>query len=157
MAEILYRAATSEDVEALARLRWEMEAERHSERQEAMTLEDYTTLYATTLGADLQRGTYRAWLAFAGEQPVACAALIWWAMAPTPGKPHRKRGIVSGVFTRAAYRRQGISRHLMELVLANARDEGVERLVLWASDMGRPLYQSLGFGQSRGLELNFSY
>lgn len=154
MTEILYRTATTDDIAALACLRWEMEAERHPERPAAMSREEYTATYAAAVRADMERGAHRAWLAYADGQPVACVTLIWWAMPPTPAQPHRKRGFVTSVFTRPAYRRQGISRRLMETLLADARAEGIERLVLWASAMGRPLYESLDFGQSRGMEWN---
>ena len=149
------RAATAEDIPALAFLRWEMEAERHPEQWAALTRDAYAAAYGAAVGADMERGTHRAWIASADGAPVACVTLIWWAMPPTPANPHRKRGSVSSVFTLQNFRRQGISRRLMEMLLEHARAEGVERLVLWASDTGRPLYESLGFGQSRGMELNF--
>jgi hypothetical protein len=42
----------------------------------------------------------------------------------------------------------------MEMLVEYAREQKIQRLVLWASDMGRPLYESLGFRDSRGMELN---
>jgi hypothetical protein len=42
----------------------------------------------------------------------------------------------------------------MEQLVARAREMGVQRLILWASDMGRPLYLDLGFAPSPALELN---
>lgn len=149
------RAATVDDIPALAFLRWEMEAERYPDRLAAVTRDAYAAAYGAAVGADMERGTHRAWIAFADGAPVACVTLIWWAMPPTPANLHRKRGIVSSVFTLQSYRRRGISRRLMELLLDHAHAEGVERLVLWASETGRPLYESLSFGQSRSLELNF--
>lgn len=148
------RAATVDDIPALSFLRWEMEAERYPEQQVKVTRDTYAAAYGAAVGEDMERGTHRAWVAFVDGAPVACVTLIWWAMPPTPANPHRKRGIVSSVFTLQSYRRRGISRRLMEMLLEHARAEGVERLVLWASETGRPLYESLGFGQSRGMELN---
>lgn len=154
--DVSYRAATADDIPALARLRWEMEAERHPERHATVTRDAYAAAYAASVRADMGRGTHCAWIAFAdGGEPVASVTLIWWAMPPTPANLHRKRGFVSSVFTRQEYRRRGISRRLMEMLIEQARAEGIDRLVLWASEMGRPMYESLGFGQSRGMELNF--
>ncbi|MGH2517769.1 MAG: GNAT family N-acetyltransferase [Ktedonobacterales bacterium] len=154
-AVVTYSAATADDIPALARLRWAMEAERHPERRETVSQDEYAAAYAAAVRADLERGTHRAWIAWADGEPVACVTLIWWAMPPTPANLRRKRGFVSSVFTLPAYRRRGISRRLMELLIEGARGEGIDRLVLWASDMGRPLYEGLGFEQCRGLEFNF--
>jgi GNAT superfamily N-acetyltransferase len=49
------------------------------------------------------------------------------------------------VLTRPEYRRQGLSRRLMEDAIANAEREGIRTLKLDATDEGRPLYESLGF------------
>lgn len=157
MAEVTYREATADDVESLAALRWEMEAERHPERSGAISYEDYIARYAAETRGELERGAYHAWIAEADGQAVACVLLILWVVPPTPERLHRRRGFVSAVYTQPTYRRQGISRRLMELLIAYAQAQGVERLILWASDMGRPLYASLGFVASRGMEMNQPY
>lgn len=151
---ISYRAATTDDIPALASLRWEMEAERHPERRLAVSREEYAQAYSASIWADMEHGTHRAWIAFAGDEAVASVTLIWWAMPPTPANLQRKRGFVSSVFTRQDHRRRGISRRLMAMLIEHARWEGIDRLVLWASEMGRPMYESLHFVQSRGMELN---
>ena len=49
------------------------------------------------------------------------------------------------VLTRPEYRRQGLSRRLMEDAIASAERDGIRTLKLDATDEGRPLYESLGF------------
>jgi GNAT superfamily N-acetyltransferase len=49
------------------------------------------------------------------------------------------------VLTRPEYRRQGLSRRLMEDLIASADRDGIRSLKLDATDEGRPLYESLGF------------
>jgi len=155
-AAITYRIATVADIDTLANLRWRMETERHPE------LPATEAVYATYLeaarrdiGAEIERGTQIAFLAESGGEVVACAILIWWTMLPTLTELSRKKGYVSSVYTDPAWRRRGIGRHLMEQLLAQAREMGVQRLILWASQMGHPLYLDLGFAPSRALELNF--
>jgi GNAT superfamily N-acetyltransferase len=151
---IAYRMATVEDIPGLAGLRWEMEVER--KKPEQVDLEAYTTAFDAAVRAPLADGTHVSWLAEAdGEaQPVACVTLIWWDIPPNFENAHRRRGFVSSVYTLPQYRRQGISRRLMQMLIAWAREQGLLRLILWASDMGRPLYSELGFAPSRGMELN---
>ncbi len=150
MATIIYREATPDDIESLALLRWEMEIEQGHEATDA---DEYKQAYVATERDEMTGRRHRAWLAEADGQAVACVLLVWWALPPKFGDLQRKRGFVSSVYTKPAYRRRGIARELMRLLIASAR-EGVRRLILWSSEMGRPLYEQLGFAGSRGLELN---
>lgn len=152
---ITYREATVADVETLATLRWRMQTERHPEHP--ATEERYAAYLEAArqdIRAEIERGTHIAFLAEADGEAVACALLIWWATLPSLTDLHRKRGYVSNVYTAPAWRRNGIARALMERLIARAQEVGVQRLILWASDMGRPLYLDLGFVPSRALEWN---
>ncbi len=151
---VTYRTATADDVDALARLRWLMEVERHPEIDAVAREQTYIAAFRDETRDELERGTHRAWLAEANGEAIACVLLIAVVMPPNLTDQHRRRGIVSSVYTMPTYRRRGISRHLMSLLIEAARAEHFNRIVLWASDMGRPLYVSLGFVQSRGMDLN---
>lgn len=152
MATITFREATVADIAALARLRWQMEHER---KGGDLSLEAYTQAYIAATRDEMVRGTHQAWIAEDNGEAVACVLLVWWMMPPNFENLARKRGFVSSVYTRPDYRRQGIARRLMELLVERARADGVLRLILWASEMGRPLYLDMGFTPSRGLELDF--
>jgi GNAT superfamily N-acetyltransferase len=143
---ITYRVATEDDVEALGHLRWAMEAER---RECAHDRDEYMRAYVRDVGPALASGLYRAWLAEADGEAVASVILITWIMPPAAGHLHRTRGYVSSVYTRTAFRRQGVARRLMELLITAAREDGIQKLMLGASAMGAPLYLSLGFEHSK--------
>lgn len=155
MSEVVFRLAGMDDVETLALLRWESELERHSERAPAVTRAQYVAAYASEIRPEMESGVCKAWIAEAAGEAVACVQFISWVMPPTPERLNRRRGFVTSVYTRPAYRRQGISRRLMTMLLEYARSIGTHRIILWASDVGRPLYESLGFANSRAMELNF--
>jgi GNAT superfamily N-acetyltransferase len=53
--------------------------------------------------------------------------------------------LVVNVYTQPECRGQGIARALMNVLIEWAVEQGADRLVLHASDAGRPLYVSLGF------------
>jgi ribosomal protein S18 acetylase RimI-like enzyme len=155
ITHITYRQATTDDLEALATLRFEMEVEQgHEDAGRNVDPQTYAQAYANSTGEEMKGRRNRVWLAEDNGEAVACVLLVWWVLPPKFDNFRRKRGFVSSVFTRPAYRRQGIARHLMEMLIASAREEGIERLILWSSEMGRPLYEQLGFSGSRGLELN---
>lgn len=60
------------------------------------------------------------------------------------GKP-RRVGCVSHVVTVEAARRQGHAHRLMEMALEQMPRDGCEWTLLFASDMGLPLYEQLGY------------
>ena len=43
------------------------------------------------------------------------------------------------------YRRQGIALHTLDLLVKDARKQGISHISLEATDMGRPLYEKYGF------------
>jgi GNAT superfamily N-acetyltransferase len=106
------------------------------------------------MATEIERGRIHGWIAEHDGQPVAAVTLIWWVVPPSLDHPRRRRGQVSNVFTRPDYRRRGISRELMQRLIAHARELGIHRLVLWASEMGEPMYRGLGFEQSHGMEMS---
>jgi GNAT superfamily N-acetyltransferase len=153
---ITYRVATSSDVDALARMRWQMETERHPEHpQTEANYAAYLAAARATIAPEIERGAHIPFVAEADGEVVACAILTWWTMLPSLTEPHRTRGYVSSVYTDPAWRRRGVARRLMDQLIAHTQEMGVHRLILWASDMGRPLYLDQGFKSSPALELNF--
>jgi GNAT superfamily N-acetyltransferase len=115
---------------------------------------EYIAVYSETVRNQLAQGSYLAWLAEADGAPVACTVLIWWPMPPTLEEMRRRRGYVSSVYTHPDFRRMGLARALMDMLIDAAHELGVSKLLLSASTMGRPLYLSMGFTTNeRGLEL----
>ncbi len=149
---ITYRLATVDDVDTLGGLKWAMETERHPELQ--ADRDGFLAAARASIQGEIERGSQIGFLAESGGEVVACALLIWWPMLPTLTELHRMRGYVSSVYTAPEFRRRGVARTLMDNLLAHARELGVTRLILWASELGRPLYLDLGFVPSRGLEWN---
>jgi GNAT superfamily N-acetyltransferase len=148
---IAFRMATVNDVEALADLRWQMSTEYQAG---SVSRENYVAAYREAIRNELAEGRHVAWLAEADGRAVACTMLIWWPMAPNLEELHRRRGYVSSVYTNPEYRRLGLARTLMEMLIAHARDLHIGKLLLSASSMGRPLYISMGFAvNDRALEL----
>jgi GNAT superfamily N-acetyltransferase len=64
-----------------------------------------------------------------------------------------RHALVVNVFTEPAWRRRGIAELLMRRLLAWAREERLDRVVLHASAEGRPLYERLGFVSTNEMRL----
>ena len=95
-----------------------------------------------------------AWFAIAADGTVAAGAGLWlmdWLPHMIGGG--KWRGNIVNVYTEAAYRRKGLARELMKTAMEWCAREGVETVILHASDEGRRLYEELGFEASNEMRL----
>ena len=112
----------------------------------------------------LQSGEYVGWLARPNElhdKIVAGVGVQLRNVLPHPvGEPggevsigEGRHAIIINVFTEPDWRRRGIAKLLVEKIIAWARAERLDRLVLHASDEGRSLYAKMGFVQTNEMRL----
>ena len=94
----------------------------------------------------LASGEYAGWLAEKEGAVVAGAGVLLRRLLPRAESPRGGReAYILNVYTDPAHRRSGLARRLTELIVAWCRVQEIRRIVLHASDQGRPLYESMGF------------
>ena len=93
-------------------------------------------------------GTFVSWLAFAGSRMVATSGISIVEKPPYYGCPTDRIGLVPGMYTLPAWRRQGIARDLLCRVVGEARSRGCGAVQITASDAGVLLYRSVGFAHN---------
>lgn len=79
------------------------------------------------------------------EEAVATAFL---AISEKPANPNfitGKIGTILNVYTKPEFRKQGISTHILSLLIGKAKVSNVSKLELSATEMGKSLYLKLGF------------
>jgi len=92
----------------------------------------------------------RSWVATVDGTIVGGASLAIVPTLPRYGSQNIGRdGRVRDVYVAPAFRKRGIARALMREILQAAKAERVDRLSLGASDMGAPLYLTMGFEYKR--------
>lgn len=137
--------ATVADIDQLTELRLAYLADDFgalTPEQEVEIVPELGSYLRTRLGRDLKAFVARD----AGSDLIAgCAWLLLVDKPPSPRFPHGRTGVLFNVYTRPACRRQGIARKVMEALLVEARDHGLDVIELHATDDGYPLYRSLGF------------
>jgi GNAT superfamily N-acetyltransferase len=112
-----------------------------------------------------ERENYLGWLASPENEPeriVAGAGVQLREVPPHPQtNPNGKIDIVSGrqaiiqnVFTEPEWRRRGLAALLIKRIIDWIRQEGIDSLVLHASDEGRALYERLGFIATTEMRFN---
>lgn len=116
------------------------------ERADAMSRE----FFSKALAGD----RYHGWFIEDDEgKVVSGAGIILIEYHPSPVNPTTHRPWVVNVYTERAARRQGLARRLMDVLIAWTREQGYKNLFLHASNEGRPLYESLGFGATNEMLL----
>ena len=77
-----------------------------------------------------------------------CASISYFEVMPTFSHPTGKRAHLMNVYTRKEYRRQGIAKKMVELLIEDAKEKHATEISLDATESGRPLYEGLGFKAS---------
>ena len=137
---IAYRKLTGGDVETLIALRTAQLKEEGAEETCDLkpALRDY---YARHL-AD---GSFVCWLALDGDTVVGTGAVSVVEKPPYYGCPTGRIGLLSSMYTDPSYRRRGIAKELLRLVMKEAEAYGCGVVQITASDMGVLLYSDYGF------------
>jgi GNAT superfamily N-acetyltransferase len=96
---------------------------------------------------------YLGWFVVDGDSVVAGAGLWLIDWPANHLDPCGTRPYILNVFTEPAYRRQGLARHLMTIIIDYCRAEGYEVVMLHASHEGRAVYDALGFEATNEMRL----
>ena len=146
------RVATPQDIAVLIHHRRAMWSDMG--RGDASVLAQMDAAALEYFSAAVPDGSYRGFLACneAGEIVGGGGIVI----SPWPGnfqqeKP--RRAMILNMYVEKPYRRRGIARALMEVMIAWCRKEGFGYVGLHASDEGRPLYEKLGFRPTNEMRL----
>jgi ribosomal protein S18 acetylase RimI-like enzyme len=142
--EITIRPATLDDIEDLVRLRRLM-FESMGYREQAQ-LDANDSAVRAYLQESLLTGAFHGWLAVTpGGKAVGSSGAVVDRHPPGPNNPTGRVGYIMNIVTAPAYRRQGIARRMMETILSWMAENDVRHVSLHATEMGRPMYRSLGF------------
>jgi GNAT superfamily N-acetyltransferase len=149
--EFSVRMATVADLQAIATHRCEMFRDMGQLQDDAYDALAESTMHY--LEGAMPRGEYVAWLVYLEEDPgkiVAGGGVQLRSTLPRPTRdgrlqPPGRQALIVNVYTEPEWRRRGLAELVMRSILEWCRAEGLPSVVLHASEMGRPLYERLGF------------
>ncbi len=144
MSGLEIRAAGAADVETLVTLRLEMRRERES-AQLSIPETEFAGLLREFFSTSLEKGNFVSFIAWDGETPAACSGLTLIEVPPSYGDLTGKKGYITNMYTRAAYRGRGIAGKLLDTLREYAVNAGCTKLELNASDAGYGVYKKYGF------------
>ena len=155
----LVREATFADIPLLARHRARMfrEMGRLAPDREPALVQASADYFRDAL----PRGEYLGWVAQSDEsqpEPIGGAGVQLRRILPRPnasgvGIELGPEAIVLNVYVEPAWRGRGVGQAVMRSLLGALASRNIRRIVLHASDQGRPLYERLGFVPTNEMRL----
>jgi len=76
---------------------------------------------------------------------ISVAGMVYQRVPPHYSNLSGKVGHLCNVYTIPSFRRRGIAKKLLEMLMIDAKNDGYEIIWVSASDMGKKLYESVGF------------
>lgn len=139
-----YRKAALEDIDELVRTRIIVlrAANKLSDDVDMDTVEHESYAYYNRA---LEKVEHIAYLVYDNEKFIGAGGVSFYQVMPTYHNPTGKKAYIMNMYTAPEYRRQGIAFHTLDLLVQDAKKQGVSQIALEATDMGRPLYERYGF------------
>ena len=96
-----------------------------------------------------QKGNQTTVLAIAEENVIGCATICYIWLMPTFSHPTGKRAHLMNVYTSEPYRKQGVAKKMVSMLMEDAWNHGATEISLDSTPSGHPFYESLGFVDSK--------
>ena len=150
------RVAVVTDIPALVDHRRRMFEDMYAQKdvvRDRAAYDAMDTAYADILRYEIPVGSTRAWVIDDAGMIAASGALKFTDWLPRPDGQRRGLVYVHSVYCAPEYRRQGLARRILQAMIAYCHENGWPRISLHASDMGRGLYEELGFQPTNEMRL----
>ena len=137
---INYRLATINDIDTLINMRLAQLKEEGAE--ESCDLKPYLKKYYLE---NLNNGTFVSYLAIDNNEVIATSGMSFASKPPYYTCKSGKIGLLSSMYTLPNYRRKGIAKKLLNMVIGEAKNKECGVIHVTASVKGVLLYESYGF------------
>jgi GNAT superfamily N-acetyltransferase len=134
--------ATIDDVDALARLRWELYVEQEGELEAA---DAYRERFVAFAREALATDRWHAWVASDETGSVGAMWLHTIDRVPVPGKIAGPIGYLTNVYLVPEQRNGGLGSRMLEQVVSWCREQRFSCVITWPTPRSRPFYRRGGF------------
>lgn len=144
LLNLKFTKAGPNEAEILTQLRIEF-LEEYWGRQEETLRKNLGTKLMGYFSHSLADGSYVSYLAKNNKEWVGIGGMV---IRHQPGGfkiPNGKIAYIMNMYTRPAYRKQGVAKHILQLLMDEAKSLACEALELHATQEGEPVYQKAGF------------
>ncbi len=144
MHALEYRKATTSEIPQLAQMRWDFRKEDDDE-PDVMTYAEFMESCAAFLLQGMHSEQWVYWVAMQHDVVVSHICIFRIQSVPRPCKDADYWGYMTNVYTKPAYRQQGIGSRLMKHAMQWAKTQGLALMIVSPSDAAIPFYQRAGF------------
>lgn len=138
------RLATKDDIPQIADLRIEFIKEVRLEYPKERIVE-YREVMCNYLEKEMSSGNFIAWLAIANNEIIATSGLITIQRVPQFWNISGKEAYIMNMYTKPEWRKKGIGTAILEKLIEEAKNRDIIAIKLYATPMGKPLYEKRGF------------
>ncbi len=143
-SELKYRIADETDVVALAEMRWEFQT-ADNDSSPIVSRAEFIEFCSDFLKQGLCQKHWVYWIAELQGEIVSHIFVQRVRGVPRPTWLNNAYGYVSNVYTKPAYRNQGIGTELMQHVLSWAKHQEIDVLIVSISEASFTFYERAGF------------
>ena len=140
----IYKTATHQDIDILVTTRIEV-LRAANKLADQVDMSEVAAQSRDYYEKALKDGSHTAILVYDKDQIIGAGGISYFRVMPTYHNPTGRKAYIMNMYTASEYRRQGIAFHTLDLLVNDAREQGVSQIALEATDMGRPLYEKYGF------------
>lgn len=101
----------------------------------------------------MKQDTFISFLAFDEDVFVGIASACLYAVLPGKKLPDGKNAYIQNVYVLPSYRRKGVGKKLISMVISEVKERGYTRITLHATKMGSELFNNCGFQNSENIGL----
>jgi GNAT superfamily N-acetyltransferase len=143
--------ATIDDIQILSvhhRKMFEEIWEQKGLRIEKARSQELESAYREKIEKQIPEGTCRAWVVKNDKQIIASGAITIVSFVPVPADINHNIAYLHSVYTEKAYRQQRCAQKIVDRAIQYCQQNGIKRVILNASDAGKPIYEKSGFVSS---------
>lgn len=142
------REAFIRDISVLAKHHRSMFEEIWAQKGEPISTvkaKEIEKTYTQKLESEMEEGICKAWVIESKDVIVSSGAITFVSFVPTPYDLSSKIAYLHSIFTEKSHRNKKCAQRIVHTAIKYCSDQGVNRMILSASNAGKPIYEKIGF------------
>lgn len=148
MSEMNLREAFIRDISALAKHHISMFEEIWEQKDEpisAVKAKEIEKAYTRKLESEMDGGICKAWVIESKGVIVSSGAITFVSFVPTPYDLSSRIAYLHSIYTEKSHRNKKYAQRIVHTAVAYCSAQGISRIILTASNAGKPIYEKIGF------------
>ncbi|MBU1341168.1 MAG: GNAT family N-acetyltransferase [Proteobacteria bacterium] len=145
------RDATLDDVQILAKHHKKMFQEIWEQkglRIEINRAQELEFAYIDKISKQIPEGVCKAWVIENDDEILASGAITIVSFVPVPSDLGHNIAYLHSMYTKKTHRQKKCAQKIVDRAIQYCQENGISRMLLNASDAGKPIYEKAGFVSS---------